>query len=804
MQLNYLKIALRNLLRKKGFTIINISGLAVGATASLLIFLFVQRELSYDQYFEDRDRIYRVVEDRIYPDRLAHFAMIPDGFSTIFPEEIPEIEQSTRLIGFTSFTNVVRYEDDVYTENYYFFADSNFLEVLPFALLKGNPKDVLRHPNTIVLSAATATRYFGTADPMGKIIKVNDQDVSIVGVMEDVPENSHMKFDALLPVAGVQFVQNPSFYIAGTYTYVKLAGGVDPRSVEKKIPALVEKYAAGQIEREMGVSFKKYIEDGNGYNYFLQPITDIHLHSQRTNEIKAGGNITTVQVLAFVAILIIVIAGINFVNLATARSAERAREVGVRKVLGSRRQQLIFQFLSESMLISAAAMVIALLAVWGIEGIFNNIAGTTLNFDLTANPTFVLVTITGTVVLGIAAGLYPALYIAGLKPVNVLKGKFQSSASGKILRNGLVVFQFSVAIVLISATLVVYNQLTFMQNKSLGFTKDGLLIINHNSNGNQAEALHQQLAKVPGVKGVGAGSAVPGAYFYGLPFKRQGSEEIITPKGMSADDDFFSVMNLRIIAGRSFSRDFDDSLSIVINERAAKAIGLTDPVGTVLYHNANPETPVAYTVVGVVEDFHYESLHSEVAPLIMMSTEGQFGFSNLIVVRLDTDAVSNTLRNVENVWKDARPGDPFTYSFMDGRLDRLYTSESQSGKLLMMFTVIAISIACVGLFGLAAYTTSQRTKEIGVRKVLGASIASIVGLLSLDFLKLVFVSSLIAVPLSWMLVNEWLETFAYRVPLQFITFVIACGIVVLFTAITISYQAISASVTNPARSLKEE
>lgn len=804
MLLNYLKVAMRSLLRKKGFTIINISGLAVGATASLLIFLFVQRELSYDQYFPEGESIYRVVEDRIYPDRIAHFAAIPDGFSTILPDEIPEVEMSTRLIGFPNFTNVVRYGDNVYNENYFFAADSNFFELFPFQLLRGSPAEVLRDHHTIVLTASTATRYFGTDDPMGKVLKVNGEDATVVGVMQDVPENSHLKFDALGPAADVEFIQNPSFYIAGTYTYVKLAASADPATVEAKFPALVEKYAAGQIEREIGVPYKKYVEDGNGYNYFLQPLADIHLHSQRTNEIKPGGNITAVRVLSYVAALIIIIAGINFVNLATARSAERAREVGVRKVLGSRRQQLIFQFLSESMLISCAAMIIAMLAVWGSLSMFNDVMGTSLQFDIVRNPVLIVVATGGALLLGVAAGLYPALYIAALKPVNVLKGKFRSSAGGKFLRNGLVVFQFCVSIVLISATLVVYDQLKFMQNKPLGFEKDGLLVINHNDNGQRAEALHQQIATLPGVERVGASSAVPGGYFFGLPFKRQGSEEIFTPKGMSADDDFVDVMNLKMVAGRAFSRDFDDSLSIMINQRAAKALGLTDPVGTILYNNANPETPVPYTIVGVMEDFNFESLHAEVAPLIFMSPEGQFNFTNHILVRINSASATSTLTAIGNTWNTMLPGEPFAYSFMDSRLDRLYTSEAQSGRLLMIFTMIAIAIACVGLFGLAAYTASQRTKEIGVRKVLGASVASIVGLLSVDFFKLVMLASLVAVPLAWMLLGTWLESFAYRVPLHFTTFAVACSAVVVFTAITVSYQAISASLINPAKSLKEE
>jgi putative ABC transport system permease protein len=797
MLFNYLKVAIRNLLKKKVFTIINMVGLSVGTTASLLIFLYVQGELSYDKFFPDTDRIYRVVEDRIYPDRLAHFAMIPAGFSTILPDEVPEVEMSTRLVGFPNFAQVMKYNDNTFSERYIFGADSNFFEMFPYRLLKGDPKRVLRNTNTIILTEGTAARYFGKDDPMGKHLEIAGQKVEVVGVMENVPESSHMKFDALTPTLGIGFLQDPSFYIAGTFTYVKLAKDADATLAETKFPALVEKYAAGQIERDLGVSFKKYIADGNGYKYFLQPLADIHLHSQRTNEIKPGGSITAVRALGFIAVLIIVIAGINFVNLATARSVERAREVGVRKVLGSRKQQLISQFLSESMLISVVSIVLAAGILWTILDAFNAVSQTRLEFDVINNPIVVVVILAVSIVLGVVAGLYPAFYISALRPVQVLKGKFQSSRGGKVLRNGLVVFQFCISIILISSTLVVYDQLKFMQTKSLGFDKEDLLVINHNVVGDQSKVLMDELREIPGVETVGASNAVPGGYYYGLLFKLPGAEEIFTPKGMQADESFAAAMGLRIIDGRFFDPAFDDSLSVVVNQKAVAAMNLVDPVGTVLMNNVNATTSVPYTIIGVVEDYNYESLHSDVNPLVIMSTEGQFNQITVVAARLETDDAS-AMDAIEAKWKEIVPGEPFTYSFMEGRLDALYVSENQSGRLLMMFTGVAIVIACVALFGLAAYTANQRTKEIGVRKVLGASVSGIVGLLSKDFFKLVVIALLIGTPLSWFMMGAWLESFAYRVPLQVTTFLLAGVIVILFTAITVAYQAISASIVTRA------
>lgn len=803
MLTNYLKIALRTLINKKAYSIINILGLSVGAAASLIIFLYVQGEYSYDKFVPEADRIYRVVEDRIYPDRLAHFAMIPGGFASVLQEEIPEVEISTRLIGFPNFASVVRYEDNVFSEYYFFSADSNFFEVFPFQLLRGNKNEVLRHSNTIVLTSSTAHRYFGNKDPMGKIIKLDGQDLEVVGVMENIPENSHLKFDALGPSIGVQFLQEPNYYIAGTYTYIKLVQDGNPDLTESKIPALVDKYAAGQIERDLGVSYQKYVADGNGYKYYLQPLTDIHLNSSRTNEIKPNGNSTVVNALAFIGFLILAIAGINFINLATARSAERAKEVGIRKVLGSMKKQLIAQFLSESFLISSVSVVLAIVMVQSSLIYFNTIAQRELYFNLD-NPVILIAILGITLVLGLVAGLYPAFYISALKPVAILKGKFKSSAKGNLLRNGLVLFQFTMAIVLISATLVVFDQLNYIQSKSLGFEKENLMVISHNSQGEQSAALQQELSSLPGVQSVGSGNAVPGGYFFGLSFRLPGASEIFTPKGMTADDNFTATLNVKITQGRSFSKSYNDSLSIILNERAVRALNLEKPVGTVLINNADPNTPVPYTIVGVVEDFNYESLHSEIAPLIVMSTEGQINFQSVLIARLNGQGLNETITNIETRWKELQPDEPFIYSFIDNQLDDLYKSEQASGKLMTTFALIAIVIACVGLFGLAAYTASQRTKEIGVRKVLGATVLGIVSLLSKDFAKLVVISLVLGAPLAWVIMSEWLQSFAYRITLNVNTFLLAGAVVTLFTAATISYQAIKAATSNPVKSLKEE
>ncbi len=805
MLFNYIKVTVRNFLKKRVYSAINVTGLSVGAAAALMIFLYVQYELSYDKFIPEHERVYRMVEDRIYPDRKAYFTLIPSGFADILPEEVPEVESTVRTFGSGAFNTFVRVGENVFSETYFIWADSSFFDVFPFRLIKGNSAEVMRDPKTAILTQSTAMRFFGDADAMGKTIRIGEQDHEVVGIMEDLPENSHMKINALMPSVDIPFLRTPSFYVASSYTYVKLVPGASPAAVESKMPALVDKYAAGQIESELGVAYEKYIAAGNGYVYTLQPVGDIHLHSQRLNELRPNGNITAVRVLSFVGLLILFIAGINFVNLTTARSAERAREVGIRKVMGSAKGQLIVQFLSESMMMCVVSMVLAFVLLQILLGQFNVITQLPLDADLVGNPALLAAVCSVIVLLGGLAGLYPAFYISRLKPVQVLKGKFQGSSKGATLRNALVIFQFTISIILISTTLAGYQQLQFLSTKSLGFEKENVMVIRHNGgDANANETLQEELQQIPGVKNVALGNSVPGGYFYGIPFRTPGTSEIFTPKVTNADDHYAETLDLKLVAGRFFSPEFNDSLSLVINQRAVASLGLTNPVGSVLTNNVNPQTTVSYTIVGVVEDFNFESLHSVIAPLVIMSTENDRDFQGNIVVRMDRGDMLSTIDLIESRWKQLVPGEPFTFSFLDETLNNLYSSESHTSELLLMFTLIAIVIACVGLFGLSAYTAQQRTKEIGVRKVLGASVSSIIGLLSRDFIKLVVISLVLGTPVAWLLVREWLQTFAYRIPLGASVFLAAGFIVLFFTAITVSYQAISASIANPVNSLKEE
>lgn len=804
---NYLKIAFRSLLKNKVYSVINIAGLSVGMACCVLILFHVQDELSFDNFHENGDRIYRVALERIYPNHVNNYAIIPSGFAEVFASDLPEVKQSTRLLGFPNFTNIVEYEDQMFEERYVFFADSNFFDLFQYDILQGDVDAALRNPNTVILTESTTEKYFGDENPIGKTIQINDQDNEVAGVMQDIPDNSHMKFDFLASSTSLGFVQQPSYTSFSTYTYLELVEGATPEQVEAKIPDIVKRYASGQIERDLGLSYEEYTAAGNGYNYFLQAIGDIHLHSNLESEIKPNGSIIYVYILSSIAFVILVIAGINFVNLATARSSDRAREVGIRKVMGSPRSQLIRQFLSESAFISLISLVIAIGIIQIVLPVFNNLAGKQLSMDLfiTGSTPFILLGFA--LVVGLLAGIYPAFYISSLQPVDVLKGKLRSKSGGLWLRNGLVVFQFAISIILISGTFVVFNQMDFIQNTRLGFDKENVIVIDRANNVEQIEAFKDELQRIPGVSEVAGASTVPGGIFFGIQFQQQGGADVLTTKGFTADDHFFETMEMNILKGRAFSEDFNDSLSIVLNQTAVQSLGIDNPIGTILQSSVTINTGtvlVPLTIVGVVEDFNFESLRAPITPLAILSTEGPLGFQVSLPVRFSNQNIQQTIAQIEDTWNEFAPGTLFSYSFLDNDLNAQYEAEQAAGNIFGVFAIVAIVIACVGLFGLAAFMAFQRTKEIGVRKVLGASVPNVILLLSKDFAKLVGIAFLIALPTAWLLMQNWLENFAYRTDLSLMTFVAAGIITLIIACITVSYQAISAALKNPVNSLRSE
>ncbi len=815
---NYLKIALRSLIKQKIFTVINVVGLAVSITACLLIVLYVKHELSYDRFFTGGDRIYKMALERKYPNHHTFYAVVPHSFAKSMQQDFPEIETVLHLFG-PNRNTLVKYkvsetETKSFEENYFLQADSSFFNFFDLDMVKGDKLTALAKPNQVIISESTAEKYFGKEDPIEKVLTGDLGEVKVSGVFKNLPENSHLQFDFIGSLAGTQFAQfiNRENYTAfDSHTYIKLKPGADPKALEIKFPKMVDTYAAGHIERDLGKSWEDYKKAGNGYRYFLQPLASIHLDATNLEfTITPSGNIRYIYILSFIALLILVIACINFMNLSTARSAERAREVGVRKVMGSFRSQLVAQFLTESILLSLVATVIAVVGAIMLLPMFNNLIQKQLHFVFDAD---LLLGLFGFAFLvGILAGLYPAFVLSSYSPVVVMKGNFTGSSKAAWLRNGLVVFQFMISIVLIVGTVIVGQQMRFMQNKDLGFDKQQLLMIERAFVlEKKTESFMEQIRQMPEVTAVAGTSSRVGNRddVFGDQFQPEGSDEILTVKSMVIDNDFTEAIGFELKEGRGFAKETNDSLHIMLNETAVKTMGLVDPVGRKMSNvgaNQDGTTTTRYfTIIGIVRNFHFQSLHDEITPLVIYNNEA-FGRTNngFVAIRLKSGTFTQALYKIENKWREFVPEQPFKYEFLDDNLSQGYAEEQRSGKLFSVFSGLAIIIACVGLFGLSAYTASLRTKEIGIRKVLGASVSGVLVLLSKDFTKLVLIAFVLATPLAWWMMSTWLGSFAYRIEMGVGSFLLAGSTALLIAWLTVSYQSIKAAIANPVKSLKSE
>lgn len=805
---NYLKVAYRNLVKNKVYTAINIFGLTLGFVCCILIMLFVKDELSYDKFFPNHENIHRVALERTYPDYTSFYAIIPDSYSEVFAEELKGVEESTRLFDLGGEV-VIEVGDQKFEERYGAAADSNFFNVFEFKVLQGaTPAQALSKPNTVILTQSTAERFFKSENPIGKSLKTLGLDFEVTAVLEDLPDNSHLKFDFLFASASFPDLELENFTGFSGFNYLKLTPGMDPKSVESQIPFLVDKYASGQIERELGVSYADYTAAGNGYRYFLQPIASIHLHSNLQSEMRVNGNYLYVNIFIFIAIFILVLACINFINLATARSADRAREVGVRKAMGSDRGQIIAQFLLEALVLTFISLAVGIVLVNFALPFFNNLAEKSLVIDLDAILFALPILVGFGVIVGLLAGYYPAFHISKLNTISILKGKLQVTGGGNWLRNGLVIFQFAIAIMLIAGTLIVNRQVDFIQSASLGFEKENVLVVERFGAQTDRQVLKEELEKLPGVISAGISSSLPGKGTVGIQFTKSDGAGVVTAKSFSGDDHFFETMRIQPLEGRVFDRNFNDSLSLILNEEAVQIFfGDENPIGQKLktQTNINGQTQdVEFQVIGVVTNFNFESLHSLITPLVMYHVDNPRGRENFLTLRFEAGQQSAVVAGLESKWETLSDGSPLSYFFLDNDLAQLYKSEQVSSEILGVFSILAILIACIGLFGLAAYTAFLRTKEIGVRKVLGASTGSIVVLLTLNFVKLIGIAFLFAIPVAWFVMGSWLESFAFRAPLDLWVFLLAGGITLFIALVTVSYQAFSAAIVNPVKSLKSE
>ena len=814
---NYFIVAFRNLVKRKGFSLINILGLATGMAVCLLIVLFIQSEMSFDKQHEKADNIYRVVLERSYPGRSTSYAIIPQSIGAAIKTEYPEVLESTRLFNFAGNGNFfLRIGEKTFEEKRVLAADSNFFRVFTCKFLHGDPATALEKTHSAVINATTAKKYFGTTDVVGKQFETDGNDTTetfvITAVVADWPDNSHFLFDMLVSTSTFQFFSRPNYTGFAAHTYLLLNPNSSYKALEAKFPDIIKKYVSGEISKVFNESWEDFQKAGNGYHYYLQPLTKIHLISDLEAELRPNGSMTAVYIFGVVAIFILLLACINFINLSTARSVERAKEVGIRKTFGSDKRMLIGQFLIESVFISVISMLIAFVIIILLIPAFNTISGKDLSVSYFLQAKWVFVLIAFVLITGVIAGLYPAFVLSSFNPIMVLKGRFKSSGYGLALRNGLVVFQFAISVILIISTIVVNRQMNYMLGNKLGFKKDHVIVLERTDMvENQLPAFKNELLTISGVESASGTSTMPGNQnFFGTTWQEIGSKAPMTGRGMVVDEDYAKTLGLEIKEGRFFSKDFStDTLSVVLNERAVKELGLKAAIGSRLtspdnIYNAPDGSLYVYNVVGVVKDFHYHSLHEPISPLVIINSKKFGNRSGLVALRIKGDNFKKAVSDIGTIWKKFVKEKPFNYYFLDKSLADQYQAEQTTQRIFTIFSGLAIFIACIGLLGLAAYATQQRTREISIRKVLGASEGSIITMLSKDFLKLVLLASAIAFPIAWWGMHKWLQDFAYRIDVGWWIFIVA-GIAALVIALfTVSTQALKAAFTNPIKSLRSE
>ncbi len=790
---NYFKIAFRNLWRHRTFSFINIMGLTVGLTAFFLIFMYVKFELSYEDFNTKADRIYRIVTDLKTPSETINTSGPAWAVGPNIKDEFAEVDAFVRVSGSSL---LVRKDDIKFQEDNAMFADSAFFRVFDFKLLKGNPRTALKEPLSIVFTETAAKKYFGNKDPMGQTLLLTGdaQAAKVTGVMADMPENSQIKADMLVSMTtrtlrpGNNLDSQWANY--GNRTFVLLKPQTNVKALQAKLPAFLERRNGSEM-KELQM-FPTLI---------FEPLRSVYLYSTRDG--SKTGNSNNVYIFSIIAIFILVIACINFVNLTTARSAERAKEVGIRKVVGAGKAQLAKQFIGESVLICLIAYVLAVIATALLLSPFNQLSGKIISTGIFKHGSYLLILLGIAVSIGVLAGIYPALVLSSFQPVKVLKGRFATGTKGTFLRKGLVVAQFTISIALIIGTIVVYSQMKYMRTQDLGFNKDQKLIID--THGDPAKnTLKQTVAGLPNVVSVSLTGSVPGGGnpgAYSQVENRKGDMQIANLDLYFTDFDYIPQYKIKMVAGRAFSKEMgtDTTQAMILNETAVKSFGYSSPEQII--GKKFDQWGRKGNIIGVMEDFHFRSLREVIKPLSMRIEPDGCGF---LSVNISASNVPQTIAAIESKWKSLIPNRPFNYFFLDEFFDKQYRSEVRFGKLFLNFALLAIFISCLGLLGLASYSTMQRTKEIGIRKVMGASVGGIVNLLSKDFLILVLISFVLAAPIAWYSMHNWLKDFAYRIPINWWVFALAGIIAVVIALATISFQAIRAALANPVKSLRTE
>ncbi len=815
---NYIKVAWRNIKRHKGYSFINIAGLAIGMAVCILILMFVRDEYRYDTFHENKDRIYRLEREFLASDGSVRgaFCSLAPSFVPFLENDFPEMEHIVRLFGTGDL--LINVGDTYFLEERFYYAEQDIFDVFTIPLIKGDPQTVLENPNSLVLSESMVLKYFGDEDPMGKLMKVgSDREAyQVTGIMEDVPKNSHLHYDFLASYITLKgrypYSRDGSDYFFGTtnfsdnvtHTYMRLAKNANPVDIAARIPGFLDSHLP-TYEDESG----DIVHPHQWNNILMRKVIDIHLHSHTMNELEPNSDIKYVILFTLIAAFILIIACINFMNLSTARATKRAKEVGLRKVVGANRRLLSTQFLGESLLTALLAMVLALVIVNVLLPSFSTFSGHDLGLHSLFNPVGLLILLSVFLITGLAAGLYPAFYLSAYKPATILRGELSRGSRGTLIRKGLVVFQFAISAALIICVGVVLKQMRFLQNADLGYQKENILMIPADSvvRANWWE-IKQELLKNPNILDATTSKRAPtgrlgDAPGFGVEINGEVLRDPFRMPHNRVEYDFFKTYKMKIVAGRDFSREYstDEEEAFILNETAVRHLGFESPeeaIGTPIFTRAPNMTG---RVIGVVADFNYESMHHEIIPIITYIRLEQV---NTVSLRIRGSNVQETIAYVQSIWDRFNPGYPISYTFLDERINALYRNEARMMEMFGYFSLLAIFIACLGLFGLASFTTEQRTKEIGVRKVLGASISNIVILLSKEYSKWVLVANIIAWPVAFFIMRNWLNNFAYKASIGWTIFVLTALVTFLIALLTVSYQSVKAALGDPAHALRYE
>jgi putative ABC transport system permease protein len=809
MLANFFKTALRNIFRHKTYVIINILGLAVGFACSLLIFLFVIHELSFDKFNEKYDRIYRLYLVGKFGESEFQGAWTAAPTAKAFIDDFPEVETAVRMTGWDE--TLIQVGDRKFIESKLALADSGFFDVFTFPMIEGNPKKALCLPNAVVLTRSQAMKYFGGGSAMGQHLRVGNDTVlyTVTGVMEDVPENCHFEFDML-----ISFITHPrandDFWLSNSFaTYVLLKSGVSYKPVEDKLPAMVEKYVGPQVQKILGLDLKAFIETGNRYGIYMQPLSDVHLNPEIDSSFKDPNDRKYIYIFSGVALLILVVAGINYMNLSTARSAKRSREVGLRKVMGSTRGMLIRQFMIESVILTFISLGLAILLIELLLPLFNNMLQTKLTVGYFSRWYVIPGLILLALIIGFFSGSYPAWFLASFMPVKVLYGKLKPGLSNARIRSVLVVIQFSISIILILSSVIIYKQIRYMINKDMGFDKEQLLVIRRMDGlQKKIKPFREEIEKIPGVISSTNSTTVPGYPNNNNGFQIEGRppEQTYLMWVNWVDYDYLKTYKIELADGRNFDREFvSDTAMMVINQEAVRRFGLPDPFTTrFIQPGRTLNERSSHNVIGLVSDFHFRSLREAIEPCVFMLKPERWDWSGYLTIRLELDNMDQSIALIEKTWRNFTGDQPFQYFFLDQEFEKFYKEERRTAKIAIAFSILSIFIACLGLFGLTSFATEQRAREISLRKVLGSSIRGIVVLFTREIVILIVFSTIPSWILSYFLMNKWLQNFHYRITLQSWEFILSFLIALLVGLLTVCYRTYRAAVVNPAEVLKYE